>query len=119
MNVIELARLLGREDGLEKVEETLSGIRRLAGVAPRPVNVLEVLKAQRGLLVFKTEVRGFDEKTLWGGLRCGLPYGLPGKCCCHTACHEGRAEGRRILHVETGALNRSRATSASLWKGRV
>jgi hypothetical protein len=38
MNVVELAQLLGREDELEKAEVALAKIRRLVGIAPRPIS---------------------------------------------------------------------------------
>jgi DNA repair protein RadA len=71
MNVVELAQLMDNKVELEEVEVVLAEIRRLAGVAPRPVNVLEALKAQQALPVLKTGVSEFDEKTPWGGLRRG------------------------------------------------
>jgi DNA repair protein RadA len=79
MNVVELAQLLNKEDELEKVEIALSKIRRLAGVAPRPMNILEALETQEALPVLKTGVAEFDEKTPWGGLRRGLIYGFAGE----------------------------------------
>jgi len=112
MNVVELAQLLDREDELEKVEAALSKIRQLAGVAPRPVNVLEALKAQQALPVLKTGVAEFDEKTPWGGLRRGLIYGFAGefgagKSMFAIQCSvKAAAEGWRVIYVETeGALN--------------
>jgi len=112
MNVVELAQLLGREDELEKAELVLAEIRRLAGVAPRPVNVLEALKAQQALPVLKTGVAEFDEKTPWGGLRRGLIYGFAGEygagksMLAVQASVKAAAEGWRVLYIETeGALN--------------
>ena len=112
MNVVELAQLLGREEELERAEEALARIRQLAGVAPRPVNVLEALKAQQALPVLKTGVAEFDEKTPWGGLRRGLIYGFAGefgagKSMFAIQCSvRAAAEGWRVLYIETeGALN--------------
>jgi len=112
MNVVELAQLLGREDELEKAETALAEIRRLAGVAPRPVNILEALKTQEALLVLKTGVAEFDEKTPWGGLRRGLLYGFAGefgagKSMFAIQCSvKAAAEGWRVAYIETeGALN--------------
>ena len=112
MNVVELAQLLGREDELEKAELVLAEIRRLAGVAPRPLNVLEALKAQQALPVLKTGVSEFDEKTPWGGLRRGLIYGIAGefgtgKSMFAIQCATKAAiENWRVIFIETeGALN--------------
>jgi DNA repair protein RadA len=112
MNVVELAQLLGREEELERAEEALARIRQLAGVAPRPVNVLEALKAQQALPVLKTGVAEFDEKTPWGGLRRGLIYGFAGefgagKSMLAIQCSvKAAAEGWRAVYIETeGALN--------------
>ena len=112
MNVVELAQLLGREEELERAEEALARIRQLAGVAPRPVNVLEALKAQQALPVLKTGVAEFDGKTPWGGIRRGLIYGFAGEfgagksmfaIQCAT---KAAAEGWRAVYIETeGALN--------------
>jgi len=112
MNVVELAQLLNKEDELERAELVLAEIRRLAGVAPRPVNVLEALKAQQALPVLKTGVAEFDEKTPWGGLRRGLLYGFAGEygagksMFAIQASVRAAAEGWRVLYIETeGALN--------------
>jgi DNA repair protein RadA len=112
MNVVELAQLLDKEDELEKAEVVLAKIRQLAGVAPRPVNVLEALKAQQALPVLKTGVAEFDEKTPWGGLRRGLIYGFAGEygagksMFAIQASVRAAAEGWRVLYIETeGALN--------------
>jgi DNA repair protein RadA len=112
MNVVELAQLLGREEELERAEEALARIRQLAGVAPRPVNVLEALKAQQALPVLKTGVAEFDEKTPWGGLRRGLIYGFAGEfgagksMFAIQASVRAAVEGWRVLYIETeGALN--------------
>jgi DNA repair protein RadA len=112
MNVVELTQLLNKEDELEKAEVVLAKIRQLAGVAPRPVNVLEALKAQQALPVLKTGVAEFDEKTPWGGLRRGLIYGFAGeygagKSMFAIQCSvKAAAEGWRVLYIETeGALN--------------
>jgi DNA repair protein RadA len=112
MNVVELAQLLGREDELEKAETALAEIRRLAGVAPRPVNVLEALKAQQALPVLKTGVAEFDEKTPWGGLRRGLIYGFAGefgagKSMFAVQCAvKAAVENWKVSFIETeGALN--------------
>ena len=112
MNVVELAQLLGREEELERAEEALARIRQLAGVAPRPVNVLEALKAQQALPVLKTGVAEFDEKTPWGGIRRGLIYGFAGefgagKSMFAIQCSvRAAAEGWRAVYIETeGALN--------------
>jgi len=103
---------LGREDELEKAETALAEIRRLAGVAPRPVNVLEALKAQQALPVLKTGVSEFDDKVPWGGLRRGLLYGFAGefgagKSMFAIQCAvKAAAEGWRVIYIETeGALN--------------
>jgi DNA repair protein RadA len=112
MNVVELAQLLGKEDELEKAELALAEIRRLAGVAPRPVNVLEALKAQQALPVLKTGVAEFDEKTPWGGLRRGLIHGFAGEFGAGKSMFaiqssiKAAAEGWRVIYIETeGALN--------------
>jgi DNA repair protein RadA len=112
MNVVELAQLLNKEDELERAETALAKIRQLAGVAPRPVNVLEALKAQQALPVLKTGVAEFDEKTPWGGLRRGLLYGFAGEygagksMFAIQASVRAAAEGWRVLYIETeGALN--------------
>ncbi len=112
MNVVELAQLLNKEDELERAEVALAEIRRLAGVAPRPLNVLEALKAQQALPVLKTGVSEFDEKTPWGGLRRGLIYGIAGefgtgKSMFAIQCAvKAAVEGWRVIFIETeGALN--------------
>ncbi len=112
MNVVELAQRLDREDELEKAEVALAKIRRLAGVAPRLVNVLEALKAQQALPVLKTGVAEFDEKTPWGGLRRRLIYGFAGefgagKSMFAMQCSvKAAVEGWRVVYIETeGALN--------------
>jgi DNA repair protein RadA len=112
MNVVELAQLLGREDELEKAETALAEIRRLAGVAPRPMPISEMLKIQQSLPVLKTGVAEFDEKTPWGGLRRGLLYGFAGefgagKSMFAIQCAvKAAAEGWRTLFIETeGSLN--------------
>ncbi len=112
MNVVELAQLLGKEDELERAEVVLAEIRRLAGVAPRLMNVLEALKAQKELPVIKTGVAEFDEKTPWGGLRRGLLYGFAGefgtgKSMFAIQCSvKAAVEGWRVVYIETeGALN--------------
>jgi DNA repair protein RadA len=112
MNVVELAQLLGREDELEKAEVALAKIRRLVGIAPRPISISEALKAQQALPVLKTGVAEFDEKTPWGGLRRGLIYGFAGefgagKSMFAIQCSvKAAAEGWKVLYVETeGALN--------------
>ena len=112
MNVVELAQLLGREDELEKAEVALARLRRLVGIAPRPISISEALKAQQALTVLKTGVAEFDEKTPWGGLRRGLIYGFAGefgagKSMFAIQCSvKAAAEGWRVVYVETeGALN--------------
>jgi DNA repair protein RadA len=112
MNVVELAQLMNNKVELEEAEVVLAEIRRLAGVAPRPVNVLEALKAQQALPVLKTGVAEFDEKTPWGGLRRGLLYGFAGefgagKSMFAVQCAvKAAAEGWRVVYIETeGALN--------------
>ena len=112
MNVVELAQLLGREDELERAELVLAEIRRLAGVAPRPISILEALKAQKELPVIKTGVAESDEKTPWGGLRRGLIYGIAGefgtgKSMFAIQCSVKAAiENWRVVYIETeGALN--------------
>jgi len=112
MNVVELAQLLNKEDELERTEVALAKIRQLAGVSPRPMNILEALKAQKALPVLKTGVAEFDEKTPWGGLRRGLIYGFAGefgagKSMFAIQCSiKAAVEGWRVLYIETeGALN--------------
>jgi DNA repair protein RadA len=112
MNVVELAQRLNKEDELEKAEAALAKIRQLAGVSPRPVNVLEALKAQQALSVLKTGVAEFDEKTPWGGLRKGLIYGFAGeygagKSMFAIQCSiKAAVEGWKVLFIETeGSLN--------------
>jgi DNA repair protein RadA len=112
MNVVELAQLLDREDELEKAEVALARLRRLVGIAPRPISISEALKAQQALPVLKTGVAEFDEKTPWGGLRRGLIYGFAGefgagKSMFAIQCSvKAAAEGWRVVYVETeGALN--------------
>jgi len=112
MNVVELAQLLNKEDELEKVEIALSKIRRLAGVAPRPVPITEMLKIQQSIPVLKTGIAEFDEKTPWGGLRRGLIYGIAGefgtgKSMFAIQCSVKAAiENWRVIFIETeGALN--------------
>jgi len=112
MNVVELAQRLDREDELEKAEVALAKIRQLAGVAPRPVPISEMLKIQRSLPVLKTGVAEFDEKTPWGGLRRGLIYGIAGefgtgKSMFAIQCSvKAAVEGWRVVYIETeGALN--------------
>ncbi len=112
MNVVELAQLLDREDELEKAEVALARLRRLVGIAPRPISISEALKAQQALPVLKTGVAEFDEKTPWGGLRRGLLYGFAGefgagKSMFAIQCAvKAAAEGWRTLFIETeGSLN--------------
>jgi len=112
MNVVELAQLLNKEDELERAEVALAKIRQLAGLAPRPVNILEALNMTQQVPVLKTGVAEFDEKTPWGGLRRGLLYGFAGefgagKSMFAIQCAvKAAAEGWRVLYIETeGALN--------------
>jgi len=112
MNVVELAQLLDREDELEKAEEALARLRRLVGIAPRPMPISEMLKIQQSLPVLKTGVAEFDEKVPWGGLRRGLLYGFAGefgagKSMFAIQCAvKAAAEGWRTLFIETeGSLN--------------
>jgi DNA repair protein RadA len=112
MNVVELAQLLNKEDELEKAELVLAEIRRLVGVAPRPMPISEMFKIQQSLPVLKTGVAEFDEKTPWGGLRRGLLYGFAGefgagKSMFAIQCAvKAAAEGWRTLFIETeGSLN--------------
>ena len=112
MNVVELAQLLDREDELEKAEVALARLRRLVGIAPRPISISEALKAQQALPVLKTGVAEFDEKTPWGGLRRGLIYGFAGEygagksMFAIQASVRAAVEGWRVLYIETeGALN--------------
>jgi DNA repair protein RadA len=112
MNVVEFAQLLNKEDELERAELALAEIRRLAGVAPRLVDVLEALKAQKELPVIKTGVAEFDEKTPWGGLRRGLIYGFAGEFGTGKSMFaiqvsvKAAVEGWRVVYIETeGALN--------------
>jgi len=112
MNVVELAQLLNKEDELERAEVALAKIRRLAGLAPRPVNILEALNMTQQVPVLKTGVAEFDEKTPWGGLRRGLIYGFAGefgagKSMFAIQCSvKAAAEGWRVVYIETeGALN--------------
>jgi len=106
INVVELAQILGREDELEKAEVTLTNIRRLVGIAPRPISISETLKAQQALTVLKTGVAEFDEMTPWGGLRRGLIYGFAGefgagKSMFAIQCSV-KAAGGRDLHRDRG-----------------
>jgi RecA/RadA recombinase len=111
LNVVELARALGKEE-LEKAEEALSAIRRAAGLSPKPVNVVEAYKLYREAQVLKTAVAEFDEKTPWGGLRRGLLYGFAGEYgagksmfAIQTAV-KAAVEGWRTIYIDTeGALN--------------
>jgi DNA repair protein RadA len=112
MNVVELAQLLGREDELEKAETALAEIRRLAGVAPRPMPISEMFKIQQSLPVLKTGVEEFDEKTPWGGLRRGLLYGFAGEFGAGKSMFaiqvsvRAAVENWRVVYIETeGALN--------------
>ena len=112
MNVVELAQLLNKEDELEKAEVALAKIRRLVGIAPRPISISEALKAQQALPVLKTGVAEFDEKTPWGGLRRGLIYGFAGefgagKSMFAIQCSvKAAVEGWKVLFIETeGSLN--------------
>jgi DNA repair protein RadA len=112
MNVVELAQLLGREDELEKAETALAEIRRLAGVAPRPMPISEMFKIQQSLPVLKTGVAEFDEKVPWGGLRRGLLYGFAGEfgagksMFAIQASVKAAVENWRVVYIETeGALN--------------
>ena len=112
MNVVELAQLLDREDELEKAEEALARLRRLVGIAPRPMLISEMLKIQQSLPVLKTGVAEFDEKTPWGGLRRGLIYGFAGefgagKSMFAIQCAvKAAVEGWKVLFIETeGSLN--------------
>jgi DNA repair protein RadA len=112
MNVVELAQLLDREDELEKAEEALARLRRLVGIAPRPMPISEILKIQQSLSVLKTGVAEFDEKTPWGGLRRGLIYGFAGEfgagksMFAIQASVRAAVEGWKVLFVETeGSLN--------------
>jgi DNA repair protein RadA len=112
MNVVELAQLLNKEDELEKAELVLAEIRRLAGVAPRPMPISEMFKIQQSLPVLKTGVAEFDEKTPWGGLRKGLLFGFAGEfgagksMFAIQASVRAAVEGWRVVYIETeGALN--------------
>ena len=112
MNVVELAQLLDKEDELERAEVALAKIRRLAGLAPRPVNILEALNMTQQVPVLKTGVAEFDEKTPWGGLRRGLIYGFAGEfgagksMFAIQASVRAAVEGWKVLFVETeGSLN--------------
>ena len=112
MNVVELAQLLDKEDELERAEVALAKIRRLAGLAPRPVNILEALNMTQQVPVLKTGVAEFDEKTPWGGLRRGLIYGFAGEFGAGKSMFaiqsavKAAVEGWKVLFVETeGSLN--------------
>jgi RecA/RadA recombinase len=118
MNVVELAQLLGREDELEKAEAALAEIRRLAGVAPRPMPISEMFKIQQSLPVLKTGVAEFDEKVPWGGLRRGLLYGFAGEFGAGKSMFaiqvsvRAAVENWRVVYIETeGALNAKRGSS--------
>jgi DNA repair protein RadA len=112
MNVVELAQLMSNKIELEEAEVVLAEIRRLAGLAPRPVNILEALNMTRQVPVLKTGVAEFDEKTPWGGLRRGLIYGFAGeygagKSMFAVQCAvKAAVENWRVVYIETeGALN--------------
>ena len=112
MNVVELAQLLNKEDELERAETALAKIRQLAGVAPRPVNILEALNMTQQVPVLKTGVAEFDEKTPWGGLRRGLIYGFAGEFGAGKSMFAMQASVRaamenwKVLFIETeGSLN--------------
>ncbi len=112
MNVVELAQLLNKEDELERAEVALAKIRQMAGLAPRPVNILEALKTTQQVPVLKTGVAEFDEKTPWGGLRRGLIYGFAGEFGAGKSMFAVQASVRaamenwKVLFVETeGSLN--------------
>jgi DNA repair protein RadA len=112
MNVVELAQLLNKEDELERAETALAKIRQLAGLAPRPVNILEALNMTQQVPVLKTGVAEFDEKTPWGGLRRGLIYGFAGEFGAGKSMFaiqsavKAAVEGWKVLFVETeGSLN--------------
>jgi len=112
MNVVELAQLLDKEDELERAEVVLAKIRQMAGVAPRPVNILEALNMTQQFPVLKTGVAEFDEKTPWGGLRRGLIYGFAGEFGAGKSMFAIQASVRaamenwKVLFIETeGSLN--------------
>ncbi len=112
MNVVELAQLLNKEDELERAEVALAKIRQMAGLAPRPVNILEALNTTQQVPVLKTGVAEFDEKTPWGGLRRGLIYGFAGEFGAGKSMFAIQASVRaamenwKVLFVETeGSLN--------------
>jgi DNA repair protein RadA len=112
MNVVELAQLLNKEDEQERVELALAEIRRIAGVAPRLMSVVEALKTQETFPVLKTGVAEFDEKTPWGGLRKGLIYGFAGEfgtgksMFAIQSAVRGAIEGWKAVYIETeGSLN--------------
>jgi DNA repair protein RadA len=112
MNVVELAQLLDKEDELERAEVALAKIRQLAGLAPRPVNILEALNMTQQVPVLKTGVAEFDEKTPWGGLRRGLIYGFAGEFGAGKSMFAVQASVRaamenwKVLFIETeGSLN--------------
>jgi DNA repair protein RadA len=112
MNVVELAQLLNKEDELERAEVALAKIRQLAGLAPRPVNILEALNMTQQVPVLKTGVAEFDEKTPWGGLRRGLIYGFAGEFGAGKSMFAIQASVRaamenwKVLFIETeGSLN--------------
>jgi len=112
MNVVELAQLLDKEDELERAEVALAKIRQMAGLAPRPVNILEALNMTQQVPVLKTGVAEFDEKTPWGGLRRGLIYGFAGEFGAGKSMFAIQASVRaamenwKVLFVETeGSLN--------------
>ena len=112
MNVVELAQLLDKEDELERAEVALAKIRQMAGLAPRPVNILEALNMTQQVPVLKTGVAEFDEKTPWGGLRRGLIYGFAGEFGAGKSMFAMQASVRaamenwKVLFVETeGSLN--------------
>jgi DNA repair protein RadA len=112
MNVVELAQLLDKEDELERAEVALAKIRQMAGLAPRPVNILEALNMTQQVPVLKTGVAEFDEKTPWGGLRRGLIYGFAGEFGAGKSMFAVQASVRaamenwKVLFIETeGSLN--------------
>ena len=112
MNVVELAQLLDKEDELERAEVALAKIRRLAGLAPRPVNILEALHMTQQVPVLKTGVAEYDEKTPGGGLRRGLIYGFAGEfgagksMFAIQASVRAAVEGWKVMFIETeGSLN--------------
>ncbi|RFA96162.1 Fis family transcriptional regulator [Pyrobaculum aerophilum] len=76
MTPMELAEVLSYDDVVQ-AEKLAKRLREAAGIDSKPLTLAE-LKAKRDK-VLKTNIKEFDEKTPWGGVKFGIIYGFAGE----------------------------------------